>query len=104
MMQHDKVMILGWFERLKTVRIEYGVHPDDIWNMDEVGYRIGVGQDRSIMTTEPDRLHYVPSDTNRESCTGVEAINTRGTVTPPFFISVRSSRPIDLTTISMIAS
>ena len=85
-MQHDKVMILGWFERLKKVRIENGVDPGDIWNMDEVGYRIGVGDDRAIATTQPNRIHYIPSDTNRESATGVEAINTRGMVIPPLFI------------------
>lgn len=85
-LQHDKTMVLGWFERLKKVRIDYGVDPDNIWNMDEVGYRIGVGQDRSIVTSEPQRIHYLPSDTNRESATGVEAINTRGMIIPPLFI------------------
>jgi hypothetical protein len=85
-LQHDKAMILGWFNRLKQVRIDYGIDPDDIWNMDEVGYRIGVGQDRTVATTMPDRIHYLPSDTNRDSATGVEAINTRGMVIPPLFI------------------
>lgn len=68
------------------MRIEHGIDPDDIWNMDEVGYRIGVGQDRSVVTTQSHHLHYLPSDTNRESCTGVEAINSRGMVIPPLFI------------------
>ena len=43
-------VITSWFEALHKVIAEYGIVPEDIWNMDETGFRIGVGKDQLVIT------------------------------------------------------
>lgn len=63
-----------------------GIHPDDIWNADESGFRIGVGKNQIVYTLDPKKRHYLPSDTERKSVTIIEAISAGGEVAPPFII------------------
>ncbi len=37
-----------YFQKLQEVCIKYGIGPDDIWNMDETGFRIGVGKSQIV--------------------------------------------------------
>ena len=57
----------------------------DIWNMDETGFRIGIGKDHLVVTKRK-RAHYFGLPENRESATAVEAISAGGRVIPPFLI------------------
>ena len=59
--------------------------PDDIWNMDETGFRIGVGKDQLIVTKRR-RAHYFGIPENRESATAIEAISAGGEYIPAFLI------------------
>ncbi|KAM4066053.1 DDE superfamily endonuclease [Hirsutella rhossiliensis] len=38
-----------YFQHLRQVIQDNGIPPEDIWNMDETGFRIGVGKDQLIM-------------------------------------------------------
>ncbi|KXJ84710.1 hypothetical protein Micbo1qcDRAFT_212541 [Microdochium bolleyi] len=38
-----------YFEKLK-IQLDKGIPPEDIWNMDETGFRLGVGSDDVIVT------------------------------------------------------
>ena len=78
-------VITSWFEALHKVIAEYGIVPEDIWNMDETGFRIGVGKDQLVITRRR-RVRYFGLPTNRESATAIEAINAGGAYVPAFLI------------------
>ena len=42
--------INDWFVKFKAVVSEHGIVADDIWNMDETGFQIGVGKDQMVVT------------------------------------------------------
>ncbi|KJZ70356.1 hypothetical protein HIM_10247 [Hirsutella minnesotensis 3608] len=42
----DLVRVTQYFQSLEKVVQEQGIPPEDIWNMDETGFRIGVGKDQ----------------------------------------------------------
>ena len=67
---------------------EHGIVADDIWNMDETGFQIGVGKDQMVVTKQR-RAHYFSLPTNCESATAVEAISAAGRVIPVFFDFIR---------------
>ena len=58
---------------------------DDTWNMDETGFRIGVGKNQMVVTRRR-RVTYLGLPTNRESATAIEAISATGAYTPAFLV------------------
>ncbi len=62
-----------------------GLTSDDIWNMDETGFRIGIGKDHLVVTKQR-RTHYFALPENRESATSVEAISPASRYIPAFLI------------------
>jgi hypothetical protein len=81
----DPICIAQYFQQVQTVVAEKGIVPQDIWNMDETGFRIGVGKDQLIVTKRK-RAHYFGIPENRESATAIEAISAGGQVAPAFLI------------------
>jgi site-specific DNA-cytosine methylase len=61
----------GYFNKLQTIIQEGSILPDDIYNMDETGFRIGMGKDQLIVTKRK-RVHYFGLPENRESATAIE--------------------------------
>lgn len=41
--------VLEWYNSLAAVLQDEGIVPEDIWNMDETGFRIGVGNNQAIV-------------------------------------------------------
>lgn len=74
-----------YFQRLSTIMTDEGIPPEDIWNMDETGFRIGIGKDQFIVTRRK-RAHYFGIPENRESATAIECISAGGRVIPAFLI------------------
>jgi hypothetical protein len=74
------------FNEFKTVVQEYGIVQGDVYNMDETGFRIGVGGSQWIITMEFKKPQLSPSETNRDFFTSVEAISADGEVLPPLLI------------------
>jgi hypothetical protein len=64
---------------------KYGILDQDIWNMDETGFCIGVGRDQLVITKQKRQL-YLEVLTNRESATVVEAISGGGCYISAFLI------------------
>ncbi|KAM4058213.1 DDE superfamily endonuclease [Hirsutella rhossiliensis] len=64
----DLTRVNQYFQSLHKVIQEKGIPPEDIWNMDETGFRIGVGKDQL------------------ESATAIEAISAGGAFIPAFLI------------------
>ncbi|XP_044714708.1 DDE superfamily endonuclease domain-containing protein [Hirsutella rhossiliensis] len=58
--------VTEYFKKLHETIASYGINPADIWNMDETGFRIGIGK--------------------QESATAVEAISADGRYIPAFLI------------------
>ncbi|KJZ68083.1 hypothetical protein HIM_12526 [Hirsutella minnesotensis 3608] len=81
----DLTRVHQYFQALQQVVQENGIPPEDIWNMDETGFRIGVGKDQLIVTKRA-RAHYFGIPENRESATAIEAISANGEVIPAFLI------------------
>jgi hypothetical protein len=74
-----------YFIQLQAVLQNEGISPDDIWNMDETGFRIGVGKNQMIVTKHR-RVHYFGIPENRESATAIEAISVGRNHIPAFLI------------------
>ena len=81
----DVKRVLLYFQQLQSTIKENGIPPDDIWNMDETGFRIGMGKD-SMIITKRSRAHLFAMPENRESATAIEAISAGGKVIPAFLI------------------
>jgi hypothetical protein len=81
----DVQVVEAYFHKLLAIINEHGVVAQDIWNMDETGFRIGIGKDQMIVTKRK-RAHYFSMPENRESATAIEAISAGGEVCPAFLI------------------
>lgn len=81
----DIEAIQKYYQQLRTILEDKGFNPQDIWNMDETGFRIGVGKDQLVVTKRR-RTHYFGLPENRESATVIEAISASGEVLPAFLI------------------
>jgi hypothetical protein len=46
---HDPAPIEKWFQKLLAVKQEYGIFDNDTYNMDETGFRIGVGRKYTVI-------------------------------------------------------
>ncbi|EFZ04333.1 DDE superfamily endonuclease [Metarhizium robertsii] len=68
-----------------TISTEEGIPPEDTWNMDETGFRIGTGKNQLIVTKRK-RAHDFGVPENRESATMIESISVGGRVIPAFLI------------------
>jgi hypothetical protein len=77
--------ILHWFSKLKDIMDSYSVQPDDLWNMDETGCRIGVNRNQYVYTYR-NRTISMPSSNNRELITLVESVSATGASIGPMVI------------------
>lgn len=75
----------SYFQQLQEVITNEGLIPDDIWNMDETGFRIGAGKDQ-LCVTKRRRAQLFSMPENRESATAIEAISAGGAFLPAFLI------------------
>jgi Tc5 transposase DNA-binding domain len=46
---YDPTAIQRWLDKLLPVKIEFGIIDTDIYNMDETGFRIGVGRQHKVI-------------------------------------------------------
>ena len=83
---HDLDLITGHFERFRKVVQENDIHPEDMWNFDETGYRIGMARGDWIIAIDPTRTVYSKCPNNRELVSAIECINGGGRDIPPFLI------------------
>ncbi|KGQ02871.1 hypothetical protein BBAD15_g11910 [Beauveria bassiana D1-5] len=79
------MVINQYFYLLQEVVLTYGITPNDTWNMDESGFRIGVSKDELVITKSRHK-QYFASPENRESATVIEAISAAGAFIPAFVI------------------
>lgn len=83
---YDLSDIEGWFEKLHAVIQEHGITPENIWNMDDTGFRIGTSKSQYVLTEHPEKSHFLPIANNRESLTVVEAVSAGGIAIPAMLV------------------
>jgi hypothetical protein len=79
--------IRWWFGCYTNVIEAYGIQPQDIYNMDETGFRIGQGRRiDAVYTRYPGNAPSIDSASKRQLVTSVECISQDGWVLPPLLI------------------
>jgi hypothetical protein len=84
----DPVAIKSWFDKLKGKIDRCGIQRRDIYNVDEAGFRIGIGRRERVVTKRRKTKVRLSSskDTDRELITMVETVSADGDVLPPLAI------------------
>lgn len=79
--------IRNWLENKyhRTV-LKFKIHPDDIWNGDETGFRVGMGKNQWVITQDGERRPTLSSASCRDLITVIETINAMGLALPPMII------------------
>jgi hypothetical protein len=65
---------------------EYGILPCDISNVDETGFRVGVGRRHKVIGKDHSKKIYIPDADNRQYVTVVECVQADGSTIPPMVI------------------
>jgi len=94
-MAHDPHNIEIWFDRYRRVIERHGMLFDHVWNMDEIGFRVGIGRGDKVLALKQGKV-YVPSETNRDYTTVVEAVSGRGLSVPPMVILEGQGTPCQM--------
>jgi len=74
------------FYDFRDVLTKYAIQPDDIWNMDESGFRIGVGRGHLVITLIKKGPLRAIDPGVRDLVSDVEAISAGGAKIPPMLI------------------
>jgi hypothetical protein len=86
LLSHDHYDIKDWYDGYWRLRQQHGILDADVWNMDETGFRIGIGKDQWIITYHPKKRHFLASPDDRTSLTMVECVSGAAQVIPPLII------------------
>jgi hypothetical protein len=85
---HSPTSIRQWFAELERTLRKYNIRPQNLWNFDETGFRIGIGGSQWVITMDPKRRAWSPSDTSRKHVTAIEAVSATGEVIEPMLVIV----------------
>jgi hypothetical protein len=83
---HNPEDIQKWYNKLEAVIKSWGVQNEDIYNMDETGFRIGVGRAHEVITRVTSKRRYLSDPDNRDYITSIECICASGKVLPSLII------------------
>jgi hypothetical protein len=83
---HKKEDLELHFKEFNDAIVKYGINPADIYNIDEMGFRIGVIAGRTVITHLLTKAVYLADPDNRESLTAVERVCADGSTIPPMLI------------------
>ena len=83
---YDLETIQIYFQRLRKACEDYGIQEEDIWNMDESGFRVRCGIAHMVITRHVCKKLYMKDPGCRDFVTSVECINPQGRVIPPLLI------------------
>ena len=78
-------IMMEYFKTYTEVVIEFGILPEDQWNFDETGYRMGMGREDWVVSVDVIQISYSKCPDNRESLTAMGCISV-GRDIPPMFI------------------
>ncbi len=72
---HRPEDILGCYQHFQCVRIELEITDEDIWNMDETGFRIGVKKAQYVVSTHATKQLCINDPDNRNYIMSAECIS-----------------------------
>lgn len=73
-----------WFKCLEPFIAK--IPPKNIYNLDEIGIRIGQGKPQNVVTMKPSRVSNIPIGEQHETVAAIEFVAANGDSFPPFFI------------------
>jgi hypothetical protein len=84
----DPERLRAWYNDLKGKFTRCAIQPQDLYNYDETGFRIGIGKREMVVTKARRKRVRVSSakDSERELVTACECISASGDVIPPMII------------------
>jgi hypothetical protein len=83
----DPGLITPWFELVQNVKAKYGILDEDIYNFDETGFALGVGNRVKVVTASERRTEAIGlQQGDREWVTLIAGINAMGWAIAPYFI------------------
>ena len=82
----DKSLVTEWFHDYSQFLLENHILPDNIWNMDETGFQVGIPGGEEVIVPITAFELYTPSPENKASITVIEAVSATGKATPPVLI------------------
>jgi hypothetical protein len=74
----DKDDIQAFFQEFESVVADYGIANDNIYNVDETSYLIGMSQQRKVVKLSKMKALRIRCLNNRENCTVIECIRATG--------------------------
>ncbi len=81
---HDPANLTIWFEKFHAIRLKYSIDDQDIWNTDQIGFRVGVGKaTRVVVDASKTARKYADDFDDRTYVTVQETINAIGRAIPP---------------------
>ena len=83
---HLTATIESHFSDFRNAQIKYGIAQDDIYNMDETGFRIGCLGSQIVITHLNTKAVYLSVPDNRKMVTSVECISGGGFAIAPMII------------------
>ena len=75
---HQKEEIDRHFSDFTAVLAEYKIRQEDVWNFDEIGFRIGCLRGRTVIVPADVKAIYLADPDNRESITSLECVSAKG--------------------------
>lgn len=85
-MAEDVYIYKDYFYKLEVLINNLSVGPEEIYNIDECGFRISIGGKQDMITMEAFRVWQAPTETNRDFITMTKCINATGKTIPPLCI------------------
>ena len=81
----DSSLIQSWFMRVQETIQKYGILTEDIYNMDETGFQIGVASTSKVICGSETKQSHAKAlqPGNREWVTAIIAVNATGWSLPP---------------------
>jgi hypothetical protein len=83
---HIREDIQQHFDNFQRCLKEWGLQPEDVYNFDETGFRIGCLNGRTVITHQNTKEVYLSNPDNRELVSAVECISASGKAIQPMII------------------
>jgi DDE superfamily endonuclease len=74
------------FRQFNEMMVTYDIEQNDVWNFDEIGFRIGCLRGRMVIVPADVKAIYLADPDNRESITALECCSAGGRSIAPFLI------------------
>ena len=74
------------FRQFNEMMVTYDIEQNDVWNFDEIGFRIGCLRGRMVIVPADVKAVYLADPDNRESITALECCSAGGQSIAPFLI------------------